>query len=422
MNEEFDNDTQLTAALFGELSADSAEALAADRPQELAELQGVLDALKADLPSDVTPLSDARRGAILAVAAELDASLAVLPPVEPPAVIETHWFRRQMPLIIAALFVLGAGVASLMLMNKKRNMELARVELQQAQEELEALPALSALPEEADVAAMAADNFQDEGLESGDLVLDDADVIDVTVSAADLADAIAVTATAPAAPEASEAEDEDQEAAREELADMTVEAPGTALKQTMGLVGDIAPAVKRRTPRSKAKMAARNQPKSMALSVSPAAESSAAIAAPEAALAASPVQPARAVTRAAQATPDQLPTPQAQGAQMVKVEHAPSPLHADRVLLVVHAPNSTVNFDNTLVQAHRQLAPGVYEVTLQVGARRGAFATVIVGDVAVPVAIEAGRPAFDQASVAYRIAVLKALDIKAIDHALPAKE
>ena len=469
MNEEIDNDTQLTAALFGELSPEAAEAIAAAQPEALAEMQAVVDALQADLPVEVAPLSDERRKSVLAVAAELDAALAIVPAAEPPLVIETNWFRQQLPMMVAALLMVGAGVASFVLLRQPPLDEVANMRADGPP------PPGAEMAGETEMAVLAEADDSDLLLESDDIeTVSVADVgageAGVAVTAAAPAPAapatvaapfpeepmpepaveevaVAVAAPAPAAPPVAMLEvlkptvenvavaDDlaDLDAVAEEAPEAFTEAPlqkspGQGLpkpKRRMEVVAEARKAKK--DVRQSGTLALESQAADAGASVAFAASARGAPSADLAAgpfaadaiadsvadvpLAANAVAPASAAPRARTKPPEKLMA-QALRAQAVQAEHAPSPVHPDRLLLVING-DPTLRFDETLVQAHRKLAPGVYEVTLRPDAKRGAFASVVIDNVIVPVAIEAGKAAFDQASVSYRMAVLKALNIAA---------
>jgi hypothetical protein len=430
VNEEFDKDAELTAVLFGELSPEAAEALAAGNAEELAELRGVLAALRADLPDEVAPLSEACREAVLAVAAELDATLAVLPAAEPPPVIETHWLRRQLPMILAALVMLGAGVGSMILINTAPKNEIASLRsagppaaaAEFAGEALEPLP----VPLDSERIALVKEDAEASGA-PGNLALNLAAAEIITVAAEGSAErGIAVTAEASALDTAAPAAFADVAAdlGLEEDLDDPFEAFASAKKPDrrasrararMGAresVGDLAFSAVDEEPESRAHAVA---PPTSAKPAAAMVQSFAAASVPEAPPVAEEVADAFEIRPLPGNGPKVVPPAvTALRAQTVQVEYAPSPLHPDRLLLVVQAPGADIRFDAALVQSHRQLAPGVYEVTLQAGSKRGAFATVVLGEVSVPVPIEGGKAAFDQTSVAYRMAVLKALDIQEV--------
>jgi hypothetical protein len=432
VNDEFDKDAELTAALLGELPDEQAAELLANQPELAAELQGVLAQLRAELPGEVAPLSDARRQAVLAEAAELDASIVVLPPVAPAPVIETNWFRQQLPLMLAALIMLGAGVGSLLMMQKQpladeSEMRVAdgppppaadRVAMEmemadEAQAEEPGGPAAVALELPAPAAGSEV---------TAELTAAESDTITVT-AAADIPEAEEVLAATVGEPSLKDAAASNLILDNEEVADTAAAAADDvdfAAAEARSLSAQRAKAsAKRRADqlvqaeqvgrRGRSRVAAEATPFAADLDVAPAA-------APAPAAPPPPPTPAFALSEPKAV---QLPeTPPGGGklaarAAAIRVEYAPSPRHPDRLLLVVFAPNTTLNFHADLVQAHRQLAPNVYEVTLQPEAKRGAFVTVVAGDINVPVPIEGARPAFDQASVAYRMAVLKALDIQA---------
>ena len=430
MNEEVDN---------LELSPEEMDALLSG------EFAGVVEALQAELPDEVAPLSDARREAILAE--------ALAPVAEPPPVIETNWFRQQLPLLVAAMVVLGASVAYI-IVDKPRVTETARAPMDSAEGAIEPLPEAGEEMEEELASAPAMPTMvapdaspapapeptvmeqppakpQVDEIAVADPV---ADIVVAPLAAnaieADLAPAAGEAGDLVTLVEAAETERVQESVTAEALdafggnvEDDLDDAPMPAAESVVAAAAfsDVLeeeapagnPAPKRRRDDLNTKAAVRMAANSARkVATPPALEKSApAAAAPAAPEAPKPLALAGGEAAVQQAAPRAKMGVAARAGQ-VRFEHAPSPRFPDRLLLVVFAPNTKTVFDAELVQAHRQLSPGVFEVTLKAGVTRGAFATVLAGEVSVPVAIEAGISAFDQASAAYKLAVLKALDIE----------